>query len=84
MGCRLTQIYRIKKGNIQKSSYQNTPDHPKPLEFVILGLTRNPVFSWMPAFNRTATFAWINVVEDSFLKEGFFVAGFEKCEYGKS
>jgi len=38
----------------------------------------------MPAFNRTATFAWINVVEDSFLKEGFFVAGFEKCEYRKS
>jgi hypothetical protein len=31
------------------------------ITFVIPGLTRNPVFSWIPALAGMTIFAWINV-----------------------
>jgi hypothetical protein len=58
--------------------------NPNPLGFVIPGLTRNPVFLWMPVFEETMNFAGVNVVVDGFLKVGFSVAGFQKWEYRKN
>ena len=37
-------------------------DDISPIQFVIPGLTRNPVFSWIPAFAGMTSFSVINVV----------------------
>jgi hypothetical protein len=37
-------------------------------QFVIPGLTRNPVFSWIPAFAGMTPFAAINVIGNRTLK----------------
>ena len=59
---------RTQKENIPKRSYQITPQHPNPLGFVIPDLTRNPVFTWIPTFERTTIFTGINVAVGRFLK----------------
>ncbi len=48
------------------NSKQNMHGHISLMPFVIPGLTRNPVFSWIPAFAGMTHFVAINVAMYSF------------------